>query len=211
MTPGYVLGLIKDPKLNPFYLFREVRDHTIYNFTTLGMTGRYLHEYSRSFLNHVLTYTIDSFNDFNDGLNLLISHNIEDAYIIVDKFDMVADMARKSFNRDYQKYAKYERDVYREVIIDLLKLDNKLILVTKPRQLYAPDGTKLDSIGLSGLRHTEVWCNDISYFKNTDPLTLTVRHHFPAASTELVEPTIQQIEEVLFHESNETTNQAATD
>jgi hypothetical protein len=53
-------------------------------------------------------------------------------------------------------------------------------------------------------------CTDVT-MKNTDPLTLTVRHHFPAASTELVEPTIQQIEEVLFHESNETTNQAATD
>lgn len=211
MTPGYVLGLIKDPKVNPFYLFREVKDHTIYNFTTLGITGRYLHEYSNSFLRHVLTYTIDSFDDFNDGLNLIVSHNIEDAYIVVDKFDMVADMAKESFNGDYQKYAAYEWDIFHDVILKLLKLNNKLILVTKPRQLYAPDGTKLDSIGLSGLRHTEVWCNDISYFKNTDPLTLTVRHHFPAASTELVEPTIQQIEEVLFHESNETTNQAATD
>lgn len=208
---GYILGLIKDPKLNPFFLLRDITNHTIYNITTLGMPGRILFDVSRTMYRKVLTASVESFTDYTNIMKSMVSHNVSDSYIVIDKFDMIADLARKNFSEQkedwYRDLSRFEFDHYRDVLGPLLKLDNRIILVTKPCIRYNPDLTKRPGVSLSGLRRTEYWCHDISYFMNTDPCTLLMHYHGPSEQQIFMhEPTIQQIEGVLLNEStNETT------
>ncbi len=188
MTNGYILGLIKDPNLNPFYLFRDTKDKVIYNISTLEMPGRLYDEYYPN----LLSIFIQSYAEFNDVLLSLVDHNVKDTYIVVDKFDMVVYMLYQSlFNKEIKPYRPNE---YTNTFGKLLTLDNKIILVNKPYKIEPVD--KFDyKINFNMSKIMGIYCNDVAYLRNRTPKTLITHYYDDSKAIDIVEPTIQHIEE----------------
>lgn len=217
-STGYVLGLIKDPKLNPFYLLRNVTDRTIYNLTTIGLQGRMMYDLPDATHRRILTASINSFHDYDKIIREMVVRSISDSYIVIDKFDMVADLIRKKFlstpvqSHEYANLSRFELDHYRDILIPLITNGNRIILVSKPRTLYSPNGKPLHNVGFSGLKRTDYWCHDICYFMNTEPCTLLMQYtRYGEYRPFLQEPTIERIEEILNNDAKTATNETTTD